>query len=68
MHKPFYSVQCYEYDAPGFNAIIHCSSRRKASRVFGQLRSKFPGSIVTLNRRQYFGEGVWLTTTHHWKG
>jgi hypothetical protein len=67
MHKPFYSVQSYEYDAPGYNAIIWCSSRRKASRVFGQLRSKFPGSIVTLNRMEYFG-GFWVSTTHRWKG
>ena len=67
MHKPFYFVQSYEYDSPGYNAIIRCSSRRKASRVFGQLRSKFPGSIVTLNRMEYF-RGFWVTTTHRWKG
>jgi hypothetical protein len=67
MHKPFYYVQCYEHDAPGYNAIIRCSSRRKASRVFGQLRSKFPGSIVTLNRMEDFG-GFYASTTHHSKG
>jgi hypothetical protein len=68
MHKPFYSVLCYEPYAPGYNAIIRCSSRRKASRAFGNLRSKFPGSIVTLTRREYFGDGEWDSTTHHWKG
>jgi hypothetical protein len=67
MHKPFYSVQSYEYYSPGYNAIIRCSSRRKASRAFGKLRSKFPGSTVTLKRMEDFG-GFWGSTTHHSKG
>jgi len=63
--KPFYAIEAFNPGDPGYLAIKRVSSRRKASRIFGTLRSKFPDSTVTLNRRVPTHDlHVWETTTH----
>jgi hypothetical protein len=75
MRKAFYQLQAYE-GQPGDTAYLaarRVTSRRQAKKWFGVYRSKYPGAMVTLNRRVILRPGTestWaevITTTHHHK-
>lgn len=71
LRRSFYVVTAYRESAPGSLAEKRLCSRKRASTVFGNLRTQFPGATVTLNRKVptpgTLGSGeppTWKTTTH----
>lgn len=69
--KSFYVVEAYRESDPRSLAHARTCSRKQASTVFGNLRTRFPGATVTLNRKVPTPGTVapgetrtWKTTTH----